>query len=76
METLDLDLETKERVLDENGLVKRKEVQAIGTDLSFKREIVWKNAIGFLILHLMAVYGFFLAFSAYSTTIWWSKYIF
>lgn len=29
----------------------------IGTDFNFKREIVWSNAIGFLVLHLCAVFG-------------------
>ncbi|XP_060526543.1 acyl-CoA Delta-9 desaturase-like isoform X2 [Cylas formicarius] len=32
----------------------------IGTDYTFKREIVWKNAVGFLMLHLAALYGFYL----------------
>ncbi|KAI5631258.1 fatty acid desaturase domain-containing protein [Phthorimaea operculella] len=30
----------------------------IGTDYSFKHQLVWKNAIGFLILHLLALWGF------------------
>lgn len=29
----------------------------VGTDFSFKREIVWKNAIGFLLLHLIGAVG-------------------
>ncbi|XP_028026222.1 acyl-CoA desaturase-like [Bombyx mandarina] len=29
----------------------------IGTDYSYKHQIVWKNAIGFLILHLLALWG-------------------
>ncbi|XP_044728784.1 (11Z)-hexadec-11-enoyl-CoA conjugase-like [Chrysoperla carnea] len=45
----------------------------IGTDWSFKREIVWFNAIGFLILHLAAIYGFYLGFtSAHILTSLWS----
>lgn len=32
----------------------------IGTDFHFKREIVWFNAIGFLILHLGGIYGLYL----------------
>lgn len=32
----------------------------IGTDFNFKREIVWFNAIGFLILHLAGIYGLYL----------------
>ncbi|EEZ98125.1 acyl-CoA desaturase 1 isoform X2 [Tribolium castaneum] len=31
--------------------------QDIGTDYTFKRKIVWFNAIGFFILHLLALYG-------------------
>ncbi|KAJ8965393.1 hypothetical protein NQ314_004144 [Rhamnusium bicolor] len=33
----------------------------IGTDYNFKREIVWKNALGFLALHLAGLYGFYLS---------------
>lgn len=33
---------------------------SIGTDYNYKHKIVWKNAIGFLILHILAAYGFFL----------------
>lgn len=29
----------------------------IGTDFNFKRQIVWSNAIGFLVLHLFALVG-------------------
>lgn len=29
----------------------------IGTDFSYKREIVWKNALGFLALHICALIG-------------------
>ncbi|XP_063388979.1 acyl-CoA Delta-9 desaturase-like isoform X1 [Cydia fagiglandana] len=31
--------------------------KTIGTDYSYKHQIVWKNAIGFLILHIFAVWG-------------------
>ncbi|XP_073952515.1 acyl-CoA Delta-9 desaturase-like [Choristoneura fumiferana] len=31
--------------------------KTIGTDYSYHHEIVWKNAIGFLILHLFALWG-------------------
>lgn len=34
----------------------------IGTDFNFKREIVWTNAIGFLVLHFCAVVGIVLTF--------------
>lgn len=55
--------------------VKETELHKLGTDFSFKREIVWKNAIGFLALHLLAVYGLYLCFFAKAATIWWSKYL-
>lgn len=45
----------------------------IGTDFSFKREIVWKNLIGFVILHLFALYGTIITFQnvpSYKTTIY------
>ncbi|CAH0559652.1 unnamed protein product [Brassicogethes aeneus] len=35
----------------------------VGTDHTFKRKIVWKNAIGFLLLHLFGFYGFYLIFN-------------
>lgn len=31
-----------------------------GTDYSFKRKIVWFNVIGFILLHIAALYGLFL----------------
>lgn len=44
----------------------------IGTDWNFKRKIVWKNAIGFLALHLAALYGFWVmvAYSDWLTMVW------
>ncbi|KAH1012383.1 acyl-CoA Delta-9 desaturase isoform X2 [Dendroctonus ponderosae] len=44
----------------------------VGTDYSFKRKIVWKNAIGFFALHLAAVYGLWLmvADCYWKTDIW------
>lgn len=47
----------------------------IGTDYSYKHTIVWKNAIGFLILHLFALWGVILMFTGGVTfkTILWSK---
>ncbi|XP_050513885.1 stearoyl-CoA desaturase 5-like isoform X2 [Diabrotica virgifera virgifera] len=36
------------------------ETEKVGTDPNFKRVIVWKNAIGFLMIHLVALYGLFL----------------
>lgn len=29
----------------------------IGTDKNFKRQIVWLNVFGFVVLHLAAIYG-------------------
>lgn len=56
---------TAETLPHDEALNKLKEIGAktpilpsqIGTDFSFKREIVWKNAIGFLALHICAVIG-------------------
>lgn len=48
----------------------------IGTDYSFKRDVVWFNAIGFLFLHLAGLIGFVLIFFSHPLTIVWSKYIF
>ncbi|KAI5631259.1 fatty acid desaturase domain-containing protein [Phthorimaea operculella] len=32
-------------------------VKEIGTDYSYKHQVVWKNAIAFLLLHLLALWG-------------------
>lgn len=37
----------------------------IGTDFNFKREIVWKNVVGFLLLHICGWVGLHLAFWRY-----------
>lgn len=42
--------------------------QEIGTDYTFKRKIVWPNAIGFLVLHLLALYGVYRVGKAH----WWT----
>lgn len=63
-----------ENLPHDEALHKLKEVGAktpilpsqIGTDFNFKRQIVWKNAIGFLILHICAVIGLFLTFSGHA----------
>lgn len=49
----------------------------IGTDYSYKHEIVWKNAIGFLILHLLGIWGILVMLSGniYMSTFIWGKYI-
>lgn len=49
--------------------------QDIGTDYSFKRQIVWKNVLGFIVLHLSALYGLYLAcFKASALTFFYGKY--
>lgn len=49
--------------------------KVIGTDYSYKHKIVWKNAIGFLIMHLLAAWGVGLILTGYVKwqTILWSK---
>lgn len=49
----------------------------IGTDFNFKREIVWTNAIGFLILHTCALAGVLLVMIGQTKlyTVIYSKYI-
>ncbi|XP_063926211.1 acyl-CoA Delta-9 desaturase-like [Zophobas morio] len=42
--------------------------QEIGTDYTFKRKIVWPNAIGFLVLHFLAFYGVYRVGKAH----WWT----
>nr|XP_021195974.2 acyl-CoA Delta-9 desaturase-like [Helicoverpa armigera] len=39
--------------------------KVIGTDYSYKHTLVWKNAIGFLIMHLLALWGVILAFTGF-----------
>lgn len=57
----------KENILDKRN---------IGTDLTYKHEIVWKNAIGFLILHFFAVWGLYLLVTGHikPITALWGKY--
>lgn len=47
--------------------------QTVGTDFSFKRKLVWKNVIGFLILHMFALYGLYLCFYARFWTLLYGK---
>lgn len=37
----------------------------VGTDFNFKREIVWKNAIGFLLLHMIGAVGGLMMITGY-----------
>lgn len=65
---------TAESLPHDEALHKLKEVGAntpilpsqIGTDFNFKREIVWKNAIGFLMLHICAAIGVGIALLGYA----------
>ncbi|KOB71346.1 Acyl-CoA desaturase BmorQPVE1, partial [Operophtera brumata] len=41
------------------------QLKNIGTDYTFKHEVVWKNAIGFFILHVFAFCGFYLIITGY-----------
>lgn len=61
-------IEEKKAKKDYSGLLPAE----IGTDYNFKREIVWKNAIGFLALHLAALYGLWVmcAYCMWKTDIW------
>lgn len=45
----------------------------IGTDYTYKRRVVWFNAIGFLILHLCGFVGLFMCGICHQLTILWSK---
>lgn len=65
---------TAESLPHDEALHKLKEVGAktpilpsqIGTDFNFKREIVWKNALGFLALHICAVIGIGISLLGYA----------
>lgn len=54
-----------EKLAHDAALTKLKEIGSktpilpseIGTDFNYKRQVVWPNAIGFLILHLCALVG-------------------
>lgn len=53
--------------------------RTIGTDYTYHHKIVWKNAIGFLILHLLAFWGFCKFITgcvSLKTTIWSKEYYF
>lgn len=48
----------------------------IGTDFNFKRQVVWPNAIGFIVLHLCALVGVLLVMFGFVRfyTVLYSKY--
>lgn len=50
----DPEIEREETEVSQYSLRLAKE---IGTDRNFKREVVWFNAIGLLIMHLGAIFG-------------------
>lgn len=67
-------LKNRNVTMTKNGAVDThcKLPKEIGTDHTFKRKIVWFNAIGFILLHVAAFYGVFLMVTArahYLTTI-------
>lgn len=76
-------IETTQHMPHEAALDKLKEVgthtpilpSQIGTDFSYKREVVWPNAIGFLLLHLCALFGVALVAFGYANykTVIYSK---
>lgn len=76
-------IKTTEHMTHDAALEKLKEVGAktpilpseIGTDFSFKRKVVWPNAIGFLMLHICAAIGILLVIFGYTKfyTVLYSK---
>ncbi|CAG9579878.1 unnamed protein product [Danaus chrysippus] len=47
-------------------------LKKFGTDYSYKHQIVWKNAIGFFILHILGIWGHFIVFTG---GIYWQTFI-
>lgn len=48
-------------------------IKCIATDFSYKHQIVWKNVIGFVLLHVFALWGLVLIFTGtalWKTSIW------
>lgn len=78
-------VKTTKNMSHDAALEKLKEVGAktpilpseIGTDFSFKRKIVWTNAMGFLALHICAVIGALLGIFGFTKfyTLLYSKFI-
>ncbi|XP_045767207.1 acyl-CoA Delta-9 desaturase-like isoform X1 [Maniola jurtina] len=67
---------TKDKSDDCNEIILTKR---IGTDYSYKHQIVWKNAIGFLFLHLMALWGLGIIFTGgitFKTFLWFVLLLF
>ncbi|XP_059061767.1 acyl-CoA Delta-9 desaturase-like [Achroia grisella] len=69
-----LNLENKTNMAPITMIKEKKETtKYVGTDYSYKHEIVWKNAIGFLILHLLCLWGLGIWFTGgvtWKTTAW------
>lgn len=62
---------------EQRDLIIEKTEDVVIEEKPYKREIVWFNAIGFLILHLAAVYGTFLCiFNAKFPTVVWGSWTF
>lgn len=48
-------------------------IKCIATDYSYKHQIVWKNVVGFVLLHVFALWGLVLIFTGmalWKTSIW------
>ncbi|CAH0399119.1 unnamed protein product [Chilo suppressalis] len=56
-------VQTHSSVEDEKIMKDTDSTFIIGTDPSYKHEVVWRNAIGFLILHLLALWGTIIMFT-------------
>ena len=67
------EIEGSSHDLNPHSEISIKLAREIGTDYNFKREIVWFNAIGFLILHICGCYGIYLMFSG-QAKIWTTIY--
>lgn len=64
--------QTKEAVVGKREINNNEEKSSVA---EYKRQIVWFNAIGFLILHLAAAYSLYLSFTkAKFLTNVWSKF--
>lgn len=67
---------TKRQINSTKNIDSIENVKYLGTDYSYKHEIVWKNVIGFAILHAFALWGLAVALTGglMLKTIVYSKY--
>lgn len=73
MEILDKELAAAENVAKDSGRPESKDPNK--PEYVYRRQIVWFNTIGFLVLHLGALYGMYLFLtSSMVLTMLWSKY--